>query len=97
MPQTPCRHCDGAIGIIHPETCYKCGRSNFTRAPSAPRGHAWPQRPPPPMLTPHFADDPEQIPLIAETETADKPKYQPRKSYRPRAPNPAQTGQPPLF
>ena len=31
MASTPCPHCDGTIGATSPDTCYKCGRTVFSK------------------------------------------------------------------
>ena len=35
MASKPCPHCDGTIGVTSPDTCYKCGRSVFSKPTNA--------------------------------------------------------------
>ena len=35
MASQPCPHCDGTIGVTSPDTCYKCGRSVFSKPTTA--------------------------------------------------------------
>ena len=39
MASKPCPHCDGTIGVTSPDTCYKCGRSVFSKPANTAGGN----------------------------------------------------------
>ena len=85
MPYTDCSHCDGHVGIVTPDLCYKCGRSPTSgQNTNQPLHHNLPSPTLHFVAAQYFNDDDKQLALI-DTESPNPaiPKPRPRRRRHP--------------